>query len=152
MSERISDIAKQFKELKDKSAAQAEALKSLNKEWDMCELELIDALIEEGVKSINIEGIGLIMMRVKNRLSVNIADKPVLFEYLKETKNEGILKLDINPATLGSWLDAHLEELIKEKVANGLDMVDAREQALKFLHEQAGVSCFSKREIALKKE
>lgn len=151
MSAKITDLAKKYSEIQDKSKAQAEVAKAINAEWTECEAELLEAMVEEGVKSLNIDGVGMIMMRTTTRLSVNIAEKPILFKYLEDIGSSGILKLDINPKTLASWLDSHLAELINKEVANGKDMVDAREAAIQFLHEKAGASYFSKREIALKR-
>lgn len=152
MNTKILEHAKRFKELKAKSAEQDAALKETNKEWDECELQLLEAMIEEGVNSINIDGLGLYSMRTENYLSVNAANKPVAYGYLKESGNGSLLKEEVNPRTLTAFLKGHLADLIKARVENtGVDEVIARQACLEFLNSK-GVNYFTKRGVALKEK
>ena len=108
-------------------------------------------MADEGVSSIRIEGIGLFSLSVTNYLSVTNDKKETFYPYLQEAGHGGLLKLDVNSRTLTAFLKQHLDELVKEREANGLDSVEAMESALKFLNER-GASCFTKRGISLRRK
>lgn len=150
MSQKLTDIAKRYKELQDKHEAKNEELKAIGKDWTACETELLEAMVDEGVNSIKIDGVGLLSMRTKNYLNVNAANKPSFYEYLQASGNGGLLKLDVNPRTLTAFLGDHLQELIKAKVqAEGKDEIEARNEALEFLKSK-GAAYFSERGISLR--
>lgn len=143
----LTDLARKYKELKDLNEAKKEELSKINADWTEVENQLLEAFVEEGVNSIKIEGMGNFVMRTKNYLSVNAANKPTFFDYLRESGNEGLLKLDVNPRTLTSFLGTHLEDLISKSDA---DPVEARKAALEFLN-QKGASYFSEKGISVLK-
>ncbi len=143
-------LARKFKEQKVAYEAQKETLEKLGKEWEETENALIAAMIEEGVNSVRLDGLGLFSLRTTNFLSVNAANKPGFFDYLKEVGHDSILKLDVNPRTLTAFLNEHLKEL-QSKLCNekGIDDISARNEALEILNKR-GASYFTKRDIALK--
>lgn len=151
MTPQITKLATKFKELRAQSEEQTKALKELNLEWEAVEKELLEAMAEEGVRSVDIEGLGKFYMTTKNYLSVNIANKPSFYDYLQESGNGNLLKLDVNPRTLTAFLKGHLEELISQKVQGGLDQIEARNQALEFLNKK-GASYFVDRGVSFKEE
>lgn len=152
MNQKITELSSKFLELRTLSKAKAEELKKIDAEWTETEAELQSAMIEEGCKSIKLAGMGTFMMRSKNYLSVNGANKePLFFPYLREIGHDSILKLDVHAGTLGAFLDAHFEELKAQYMEKlDLDPVEARDKALEFLKEK-GVTYFVKRDIAFKK-
>jgi hypothetical protein len=145
----LPDIAKRYKLLQDAHEAKNEELKLISAEWTECEKELLEAMTEEGVNSIKVEGVGLMSMRTKNYLNVTAANKSQFYSYLQKSGNGGLLKLDVNPRTLTSFLGTHLEHLIKEKVTSGADEITARNESLEFLKAQ-GAAYFSERGISLR--
>lgn len=145
----IQTLASQFLELKKKSDFLSEELKKTNAEWEEVEKELLNAMVEEGTSSIRLEGMGLFSMRTRSFLSVNAANKPNFYEYLKESGNGDLLKLDVNPRTLTAFLKGHQETLESQYLNEGLDPVDARKKALEFLN-QKGASYFSERGVSFK--
>lgn len=147
---KVIDLGKKYEKLQTKSEAQAKVLKDIDADWAACEAELLEALVEEGVNSIKLIGIGTVSMRTKNFLSVNAANKPLIFEYLRESGNDALLKLDVNPKTLTSFLSLHLAELVAAKVKAGADELDAQKEVLEFLNKK-GASYFTERGISLKR-
>lgn len=151
MNAQITELARRFRELKLKSEEQAEVLKQINGEWSVIETELLEAMSEEGVSSVKMEGLGNFIMSVRNMLSVNAANQPSFYQYLKESGNGALLKESVNPATLTAFLKGHLEDVIKTYIDQGMDTVDARNSALQFLNEK-GATYFTKRGITLRGE
>lgn len=148
---KIVSLGKMYRSLQNLSEAIKELQKVVDSEWSTIEADLQEAMIEEGCKSINVNGLGMFTMRARNMLSVNAANKSTLFfPYLTESNNADILKLDVNPKTLGAFLDSHFAELQSKYEAEGMDNIQARDKALEFLKEK-GVTYFVKRDIAFKK-
>lgn len=148
----ITELVKNFKALKEKSEDASKQLKEINSEWDVCESELLDAMVNEGMSSVKVEGIGQASFSTKNYLSVTADNKPQFFQYLKESDNDGILKLDVNPRTLGAFLDSHLEQLIEDNTQTNTeecDPITARNTAIDFLKSK-GVSAFMKRTLSFR--
>lgn len=151
MAKTITELAKRYDELQTKHEEQSDILKAISTEWEALETELLEAMAEEGVNSVRLDGIGLISMSVSNYLSVNAANKPGFYEYLKAAGHGGLLKEEVNPKTLTAFLKGHLEELIKGFQENyDMDTVAARDAALIFINDK-GASYFTKRGISLRK-
>ncbi len=150
MNAQILELSRKFKELKEKHDAQSDILKQIDVEWTIIEEQLLEAMVEEGVKSINVIGCGSFTMRVENYLNVSAAAAEGFYSYLRESGNGGLLKEMVNPATLKAWLKPHFEELQQKYVDNsGLDPVEARDAALEFL-KQKGCAYLTKRGVILK--
>ncbi len=150
MNPTIIELGRKFKELKERSEKEKEILKATDAEWDECEQQLLAALVDEGVNSIDVDGIGKLSMRTENYLSVTAAHTEGFYTYLKLSGNGALLKESVNPRTLQAWLKGHLADMQeKYETQDGLDKVEARNAALKFLNEK-GASYFTKRGIALK--
>ena len=147
----ILERAKRFFELKGQNEVAKDILKELSEKWDEAEKLLIEAMVEEGVNSVDLDGIGKFSMVTKNYLSVNAANKPGFLDYLKSSGNGAIIKEDVNPRTLTAFLKDHLEAVIGTYEQTGLDKVDARNAALEFLKEK-GAAYFSDRGISFRKE
>ncbi len=150
MSKQIVELAKKYKDFDARHKAASAALKLLNEEWGECEVELLEAMVEDGVNSVKLEGVGNFSMATKAFLSVTAANKPSFFIYLKKTGNGGLLKEDVNSATLSSFLKDHLEQLVRDKVNSGKDEVDARKEVLEYLNKQ-GASYHTERQIRMLK-
>lgn len=174
MNKEIVELGRKFKECKLKADQLKADLDAANAEWSEVENDLIEAMKDEGVGSIKIDGVGLLMMRRKSYLSVNAANKPTFFEYLQASGNGDLLKLDVHNATLTAFLKKHQEELSVQFQAGGLsaeqaallasvegcedavkavgkplDEMAADEIAMKLLKSR-GAAVFEKTDIALK--
>lgn len=145
----ITDLAKKYYELKQKSNEASEALKLINAEWDEAEKALLEAMVEEGVSSTKIEGLGNFILSTKTYLSLNAANKEQGYQYLKDSGNGSLLQEYVNPRTLGSFLDVHLAAKVSALLATGLDIVDARREAIEQLGKN-GFSYFTDRKISLR--
>jgi hypothetical protein len=147
---RVNELCADFARLKQSYETIEEQLKAVNAEWTSVEEQLIEAMAEEGMNSIDLETLGKFSLKTTNYLSVNTANKEHFFEYLKESGNGGLLKLDVNPKTLTAFLGRHLEEIKDTLISTEeLDSISAQEKALTFLKEK-GANYFTKRAIALK--
>jgi len=150
MNSKLIELGKKFKKFKDDYKVAEDALKLLGGEWEECERELLDAMVEEGVNSIDIEGVGKLSMRTENYLSVNSANTNFFYSYLKESGNGALLKEYVNPRTLTSFLKEHLELKIAEiQSTKEIDEFDARNEALEFLKSK-GAAYFSKKSVSLR--
>lgn len=146
----LSEIAKYYYDLQTQHETLKKELKELEEKWTEVEIQLQEAMVNEGVNTIKLAGVGTFMMKTKNYLSVTAANKEQFFPYLQESGNGGLLKLDVNSRTLSAFLGEHVEQLKAEKMAKGVDEVTARNEAIEFLKSK-GASAFSERGIALKK-
>lgn len=146
----ILDLAKKFNDCKQRAKAAKDVLDVINKEWEGVEEALMEAMVEEGVGSMRIEGVGLVILATSTRLSLTVANKELGYQYLRESGNGGLLKEEVNAKTLGAFLDSHLTALISERIEKGLDIVDARESAVKHLNEH-GFSYFTQRQVRINK-
>lgn len=146
----LAELAKKFAECK-KIDADLEAQKDKNNEvWDQVEKEMIELMINEGASSIRIDDLGLFSLQSKTYLSCNAADKPKMFNYLQESGNGGLLKLDVHAKTLSSFLSAHVTDIETKLVESGVDPIEAKTKAVDFLKEK-GASIFKDQKIAMRK-
>lgn len=150
MNTKIIELSQRFAKCKADYDVTETALKDISTKWTEAEAELISAMVDEGVNSIEIDGVGIFSIRTKNYLSVNAANKERFFEYLYESGNEHLLKMDVNPRTLTSFLTEHLDSLIKANLKDyDGDSIECRNKMLEFLNEK-GANYFTKRDIAMK--
>lgn len=150
MNSTIVTLAKRFSEIRAQHEKQTVLLKEISESWDETEGLLMEAMIEEGAKSIRIDGIGLVILASTSFLSVNAASKETFLPYLKESGNGDLIKEDVNSRTLTAFLKGHLEEVTQRFLDEGMDVVDAKKAALDFLSKR-GASYFTKREVRINK-
>lgn len=149
MSDRLTGFAKTYKDARDRSKILSEQLSTQKETEKQCVNDLLELMVEEGVKSIKIDGVGLLSMKVTSYLSCTVANQEILYPYLRESGNGGLFKETINPKTLTAFLNEHLNELVRDRIGKGMDEVDARANALAFLSEK-GASYFTDRGISLR--
>lgn len=172
----IVTLGRTYAEKRRAHEAAKTEIKKLAEAEEEAENELIEALIEAGTKSISIEGVGRLTLSRSTYPSVNAAGKPTFFEYLKEAGHGGLLKLDVNPQTLQSFLKKHVVEIQQQLSSEGLsdyqaeilnqgakeqyhgvkagtviDEMDAEEMARDILIAK-GAAMFTKRGISLVKD
>lgn len=151
MNNNIVQLIREFQAVKEEYEKAEAVLKILTTKWDQAEADILEAMIEEGVSSVNVDGIGTASMRTENYLSVNAANTEQFYQYLKISGNGALLKESVNPRTLQAWLKQHLVDLSEGfETATNIDKVSARDKALEFLKEQ-GANYFTKRGISVRK-
>lgn len=150
MNPTIQSLARQFKELKDRYESHEDQLKALGREWEEIETKLLEAMVEEGVNSIDVQDVGKISMRTENYLSVNAENAPHFYEYMRLSGHGAMIKEYVNPRTLTSWLKTHLAEIQEGYLSKqDMDEFEARDAALAFLKEK-GANYFTKRGLSLR--
>lgn len=120
MANIIVELGRKFAACKVKYEAAKKLADEANEEWGAAEAELMEAMIEGQTKSITIDGIGRLTLRRQNYPSVNAANKPLFFEYLKASGHGDLLKLDVHAATLQKFLKEHKDELSAQVQSAGL--------------------------------
>lgn len=146
----LQEMARKFADHKLRDDEIKKMKEENDAEWDVIEKEMMELMVQDGVPSIRIEGLGLFSLVTKNYLSVNAANKPQFFEYLQESGNGSLLKLDVHARTLEAFLKTHSEELISKFQAEGLDLFEAKEKAHGVLIAR-GAAHFKDQRIQMKK-
>lgn len=150
MNQKLIELGERFSALKKQHEALKTQLDDVRIEWELVEEQLLAAMTEDCINSFDVENLGKFTVAKKNYLSVNAANKPSFYGYLQESGNGDLLKLDVNPRTLTSFLKGHLEEVTKKFMSDhNLDQVDAEEKALEYLKDK-GASYFSEASIRFK--
>lgn len=143
MTKELIELGKKFAACKEAFEAAKKLSDDANDAWGECETQLMEAMKEAGVGSISIDGVGRLTLSRTSYPSVNGANKPIFFDYLRNTGNEGLLKLDVATNTLTAFLKKHVQELQADLAINGLTDYQARclatlpgyEDALKAVHK-----------------
>lgn len=150
MSNNLVKLAQEYHAARAKCDALKDQLSEANKAKDEAESVLLEAMTDNEVSSVRIEGLGLFSMTTTNYLSVNAANKPKFYAYLKASGNGGLLKEEVNPKTLTAFLKGHLVEMTKKIAdADKLEDFDANKKALEYLKEK-GAEYFSERGVSLR--
>lgn len=148
MNDKLVESAKKFAMHRKLYDEYTRILKDNNTAWDACELELVAAMVEEGVTSVALEGMGNFVLRRDNMTSVAADNKPRVFEYLRESGNGALLKEDVTPQTLKAWIKSHISELADGYRQQGLPEIEKsyEQQAIEFLGNK-GITFFRKTSI-----
>ena len=153
MQSQIVELATKYREIEDEHKGLTAKLKETSDRWQDVENRLLEAMVEEGVKSADIIGVGKLAMRVEAYLSVNAAHEEQFYQYLRNNGQGGLIKDHVNPKTRSAFLKEHLAEVVAAFLANGAaeNEVVARDKALLFLEEKAGAANFVKRTLSLRR-
>ncbi len=170
----VVELAKKYYEKRTANDVAKGAATMANEAMEEAKKELIDAMIEAGLKGISLDGIGTLTMSDEVYPAVTAEHKPGFFEYMKASGHGGIIKEDVNPQTFKSFLKNHLVELEMQLEDEGLniaqflmikddpecshftastplDPMDSASVAKKIM-AKVGASMFSKQNISLKKK
>lgn len=146
MNNLLVEKAKEYFALKTEHDDLSAKLKTVAEKWDAVEVELMQLLIEEGVNSIKLDGLGAFTLATRNFFNVTKENEESFYQYLKDTGNGGLLREYVNPRTLSTFLNSHFERI---KETYGEDF-EAKDKALDFL-KQKGASVFEKKTISFRK-
>lgn len=146
MTNQIVELAREFHALKTKHEELTKQLKDLDEVWNSIEAELMEAMVEEGVSTIKVEGAGKFTLASEHYFSATAEKKPEFFKYLKENGHGALIKEDVNARTLGAFAKNLLTETSLQLVRTGLPATEAEKTAIEKL-QGLGLSYFRKRTI-----
>jgi hypothetical protein len=149
--DKIPALVKKYADARDATVAKGKEYDVIKAAEEALKTELMEVMTEEGVRGLDVEDVGRASLVVKVWLSVNVADKPTVYAYIREVGAEGLFKEEINSKTLTAWLDEHFALLMQKGVDDGLDPVDARNKALEFIKSK-GAQYFTERNISLRRK
>lgn len=107
----IRELAVKFKEVKALKEAQEEDLKETNAWLDILRFESLPNKVEEmGLESpVKLEGIGRVSISADVRVAVVSGMKGDLLEWLRKNKMGDLIKEDVNPSTLKSFVKGRIK-------------------------------------------
>lgn len=143
----VTEVGKELKTIRAHISELTTQLEKAKATRETLEQKMIEAMLEEGVNALNIQGVGRFSLVTKAYLSVNSANKPEFFKYLQESGNGDLLKLDVNPMTLKAFLREHLDLMTQKTMqTENKDEIESRNEALEYL-KRRGASFFTDRSI-----
>ena len=111
--------ALRYKALRDEKELHKAELDRIEPELKAAEAALINAMLDEGITSTRIDGVG--MLTASNKLVAKISDKDKFFDWLKETEREGYIKHEVNYMTLQALANELDEAELKTAHDAGMD-------------------------------
>lgn len=118
----MKEIALEYRKKRDEKAFLENELKTVGKELDALEAQIIDEMLEGGITSTRIEGVG--MLTACNKLIAKVVNKEKFFEWLKATDREHLIKRDVNYMTLQSFANELEQAELKAAHDAGMDYED----------------------------
>lgn len=112
---KMAELAQQFSDLKDLKAKLDDQSKACNKALKyLTEVTLPEYMDDNDITKVTVAAVGTIFLQTKNYASVLADDREALYEHLRETGNEALIKDWVFPATLTAFC--------KEALENGQDV------------------------------
>ena len=104
--------------LKEEKSRAESAVDQVKSEISIVEQQLIDMMVETGQTSAKFAEIGSVSLTVQSIPSIK--DEDLFFNFLKETKQDGMIKYTVNSNTLRGWWNTLENELSPDDI--GLDV------------------------------
>jgi hypothetical protein len=112
MSNKMTEMATEFRALKDRKEALDAEVKTINKRLRVLrEDELPEYMEENEIEKVTIEGVGTIFIQQQLYANVKADDRSALYEHLRQSGNEDLIVDYVWPNTLKAWS--------KEQIVNG---------------------------------
>lgn len=111
--------ALRYKALRDEKDLYKAELERIEPDLKAAEAALIDKMLEQGITSTRIEGVG--MLTASNKLVAKISDKEKFFAWLQDTEREGYIKHEVNYMTLQALANELDEAELKTAHDAGMD-------------------------------
>ncbi len=122
-SQRMADLAREFKELKERKEGLEDALKNTNKSLKLLrETTIPEYMDDNDIQKVTVDGVGTVYTQTKVYASVLAADREALYEALRESGDEALIKDWVFPATLTAFC--------KEAMENGQEVPSMVKTAL----------------------
>ena len=119
----MTELARDFMDLNDRKEDLEDSLKFLNKELKFLrETTIPEYMSDNDIEKVTVEGVGTVYTQTKMYASVNAGDREALYEALRESGNEALVKDWVFPATLTAFC--------KEAIENGQDVPSMVKTAL----------------------
>ncbi len=110
MNDTLATLVRQFRELRDRKDELKALVTDNNKALkDLAEAILPEYMEENEIDKITIEGAGTVYVKQELYASVLASDREALYEWLRETGNEDLVKDWVFPATLTAFCKEQLE-------------------------------------------
>jgi uncharacterized protein (DUF342 family) len=109
-SNKLTVMAHELRELKDRKQAISEEQKTINKRLKiLTETEMPEYMEEQEIDKVTIDGVGTIYVQVQVYSNVKAEDRPAFYEWLKETGNEDMITEWVFPQSVNSFCKEQLE-------------------------------------------
>ncbi len=118
----MKEAAQRYKKLRDDKDYLESEVKRIKAELETLEAALIEEMLQEGITSMRIEGVG--MLTVNNKLAAKIVDKEKFFEWLRQTDRESLIKRDVNYMTLQAFANELEQNELAAAHDAGMDYED----------------------------
>lgn len=118
----MKEIALEYRKKRDEKAFLENELEIVEKDIERLKAQIIDEMLEGGITSTRIEGVG--MLTVCNKLVARIINKENFFEWLKATDREHLIKRDVNYMTLQAFANELEQAELKAAHDAGMDYED----------------------------
>lgn len=116
-NERLTVLAKRFRELKDLKAVLEAQLKTITEEIDSIAKDRLPAMMDENdIPKFTVDGVGTIYQQVKVYAYVAKADEEIFHNWLRENGNGDMIRPYVFPQTLAAFA--------KEQLEQGVDLPD----------------------------
>lgn len=120
---KMAELAREFRQLKDKKDGLEDELKQTNKDLKLLrETTIPEYMSDNDIEKVTVEGVGTVYTQTKVYASVLAADREALYEALRESGDESLIKDWVFPATLTAFC--------KEAMENGQDVPSMVKTAL----------------------
>lgn len=104
------DLVRRMAELRAEKDALEEKLKGVNLEFDIIRMKIIpERFDEEGIKNLNINGIGRVSLTPDLFVSIAAGKKEQAYDYLRDIGKGSLITPNVNPSTLKAAVKAMLK-------------------------------------------
>lgn len=111
MSNELTSMVHDLRELKDRKEALEEKLKQINKGIrDLAEQRIPEYMNENEIEKFTVEGVGTCFLTTKVYANVKSEDKDAFFDWLRENGNGDLIKESVHPSTLNAFAKEQLTE------------------------------------------
>ncbi len=112
MSNKMTEMATEFRALKDKKEGLEGEVKEINKRLKVLREEELPVYMEENeIEKITVEGVGTVFIQQQLYANVKADDREALYEVLRQTGHEELIVDYVWPNTMKAWA--------KEQITNG---------------------------------
>lgn len=112
MSNKMTEMATEFRTLKDRKEAHEAEVKEINKRLKVLrETEIPEYMEENEIEKITVEGVGTVFIQQQLYANVKADDREALYEVFRQTGHEELIVDYVWPNTMKAWA--------KEQITNG---------------------------------
>lgn len=110
-NDRLTGLARRFRELKDRKDSLNNELKELGEELKKIETELLPQAMEENeIEKFTVDGVGSIYTQMKVYAYITKENEPLFHAWLRDQGHGELIKEYVFPATLSAFAKEQLEQ------------------------------------------